>query len=63
MQGNALGVHSNSGFMAQTVDGIMLGMKSILEDSEEMSRLDPKVAPVPWREKLFSPNRKLKIGW
>ena len=58
-----MGVNSNAGFMAQTVDGVVLGMKSMLEDAERMSALDSKVAPVPWRESLFKPNRKLRIGW
>ena len=49
--------------MAQTVDGVTLGMKSILENPEIMSALDHEVVPLPWREKLFKPNKKLTIGW
>ena len=58
-----MGVHSNAGFIAQTVDGVMLGMKTILENPEDMARFDHKVIPLPWRENLFKVNRKLKIGW
>ena len=49
--------------MAQTVDGVTLGMKCILESPEVMSALDHKVIPLPWRENVFKPERKLKIGW
>jgi len=49
--------------MSQTVDGVTLGMKCILENPEKMSALDHKVVPLPWRENKFQPGRKLKIGW
>ena len=49
--------------MAQTVDGVTLGMQSLLEHPETMSALDHKVVPLPWRKELFDTNRKLKIGW
>ena len=49
--------------MAQTVDGVTLGMKCILESPEEMAAFDHKVVPLPWREKVFKLDRKLKIGW
>ena len=49
--------------MAQTVDGVVLGMKTILENPESMAMSDHKVMPLPWRDSLFKLNRKLKIGW
>ena len=49
--------------MAQSIDGVVLGMKTLLEDPEKMSILDHKVVPLPWREDLFRPKRKLRIGW
>ena len=58
-----MGVHSNAGFMAQTVDGVILGMKTILEHPDGMAMSDHKVMPLPWRDNLFKLNRKLKIGW
>ena len=63
MQGKAIGANSNAGYMAQHIDGVVLGMKALLEDPEKMSILDHKVIPLPWREDLFSPKRKLRIGW
>ena len=59
-----VGVHSNPGFMAKNVDGVIIGMKACLEDPESMTYLDYKVAPVPWNERLFKPPKKrLKIGY
>jgi len=58
-----VGIYSNTGFMSSSVDGVILGMKTVLEDPLKMAKLDFKVAPVPWREQLFKPDRKLKIGW
>ena len=28
-----------------------------------MQKIDPSIVPVPWNEKLFSPGRKLRVGW
>jgi hypothetical protein len=49
--------------MSSSVDGVILGMRSILEDPLRMAEIDFKAVPLPWREQLFQPNRKLKIGW
>ena len=50
--------------MSQNVDGVIIGMKSLLEkDVQEMSDIDYKVHPIPWNESLFRPQKKrLKIG-
>ena len=58
-----IGIYSNTGFMSSSVDGVILGMKSILQDPLRMAKLDYMTVPLPWREELFTPNRKLKIGW
>ena len=63
MQGKTVGVYSNAGFMSQDVDGVILGMKSLLDNPDKMAIFDHKVSPIPWRDHLFSPKRKLKIGW
>ena len=62
--GQLIGVQSNAGFMSQNVDGVIIGMKSLLEkDVQEMSDIDYKVHPIPWNESLFRPQKKrLKIG-
>jgi hypothetical protein len=49
-KGKVIGVCSNTGFMSSSVDGVILGMKTILEDPLRMAELDFKVAPVPWRD-------------
>jgi hypothetical protein len=49
--------------MSQDVDGVILGMKSLLDNPDKMAIFDHKVSPIPWRDHLFSPKRKLKIGW
>ena len=49
--------------MAQTVDGVVLGMQTILENPESMAMSDHKVMPLPWRDNLLKFNRKLRIGW
>ena len=49
--------------MARKVDGVILGMKTFLKDPWRMVELDCQVVPIPWNEKMFSPKRKLKIGW
>ena len=50
--------------MSRNVDGVIIGMKSLLEkDVQEMSDIDYKVQPTPWNERLFRPQKKrLKIG-
>ena len=58
-----IGIHSNTGFMSRSVDGVILGMKSILQDPIRMAKMDFMTVPLQWREELFTPNRKLKIGW
>ena len=62
--GSLIGVQSNAGFMSQKVEGVIVGMKSLLEkDVQEMSDIDYKVHPIPWNENLFQPQKKrLKIG-
>jgi hypothetical protein len=49
--------------MSSSVDGVVLGMKSILEDPARLNSLDFRAVPLPWRDQLFNPGRKLKIGW
>ena len=63
VKGIVPGITSNAGFMCKTVDGIVLGMKSLLEHPFLMSDLDSSVSPIKWRGDLFNPIRKLKIGW
>lgn len=58
-----MGVYGTSGFMSKSVEGLVLGMKALLQNPQEMSRQDWRVAPVPWREEVFGMTRKLKIGW
>jgi Asp-tRNA(Asn)/Glu-tRNA(Gln) amidotransferase A subunit family amidase len=58
-----VGIQSNAGFMSQTVDGVILGMQAFLKHPELMSNMDYKVVPLPWNELLFSPKKKLKIGY
>ena len=62
-RGGAVGVHSNAGFMCKSVDGVILGMRLLLEDPYKMSEADHGVVPLKWRPELFNPGRKLKIGW
>ena len=49
--------------MSKTVDGIILGMKVILEDPSKLAKEDNEVVPIPWNNKLFVPERKYRIGW
>jgi len=58
-----VGINSNTGFMSSSVDGVVLGMTSLLDDPIRMAKLDYKSVPLPWREELFRPKRKLRIGW
>ena len=37
-----IGIYSNTGFMSSSVDGVILGMKTILEDPLRMAKLDFK---------------------
>ena len=59
----ALGVVSANGFMSQSVEGITAAIKALLADSDKMATKDWRVSPIPWRENMFNPGRKLKIGW
>lgn len=56
-------IPSVNGFMSPFVDGVIIGMKSVLENSDRMAELDHNVYPVPWRKDLFEADRKLTIGW
>ncbi len=56
-------IPSVNGFMSPYVDGVILGMKSTLEDSDRMGELDNHVHPIPWRKNLFESGKKLSIGW
>ena len=40
-QTGAIGVESNPGFMAQTLDGVILGMHSFLSNATRLNQLDP----------------------
>lgn len=57
------GIYSVAGFMSSSVEGVVLGTRTLLESSRKMSRLDWRVAPVPWQEDLYRPGRKLRVGW
>ena len=65
MQGGALGIESNPGFMAPTVDGVVLGMRSFLHEADRLNQVDPAVAPLPWRDALYRQptEKRLRIGW
>ena len=56
-------MNSYAGFMSRGVDGVTLGYKLLLQDPWKMAIDDPSVAPVPWNDSLYRPNRKLTIGW
>jgi hypothetical protein len=49
--------------MSSSVDGVILGMRSVLENSDRMAELDEQVCPIPWRKNLFDADKKMKIGW
>ena len=49
--------------MCKSVDGVTLGMKSLLQNPNQLQELDHSVVPIPWRNELYNPKRKLKIGW
>ena len=57
------GVYSVNGFLASSVDGLEVAMRALLNNADKMARDDWRVAPLPWREDLFSRERKLKVGW
>lgn len=58
-----IGIHSTAGFMSQTVDGCYLAMKTIFSDVSFLSKADPTIVPLPWREEMFLRKRKLRVGW
>ena len=58
-----MGVQSNAGFMSKDVNGVLTGMKVLLQDPLKMSMADHTVAPIEWSEARFSRKRKLRIGW
>ena len=58
-----MGVASNAGFMCKTVDGVILGMKALLQNTAPLQELDHSVVPIPWRDDLYLSKKKLKIGW
>ena len=57
------GIYSAAGFMAPSVPGLVLGMKSLLEKPDKMANEDWRVAPLPWRQEMLNPKKRLKIGW
>jgi len=57
------GIYSVAGFMSQSVAGLEVGMRALLQESAKMSALDWRVAPVDWNDNLFRPGRKLKIAY
>lgn len=52
-----------NGFLGRSVDGVLLGTRSVLENADGAAALDEQVCPVPWRPRLFEGKEKLKIGW
>ncbi|XP_023344205.1 fatty acid amide hydrolase 1 [Eurytemora carolleeae] len=49
--------------MSATVSGIQIGMQCLLENARRMSIEDWMVIPLQWQESLYTPGRKLRIGW
>ena len=49
--------------MCKSVDGVTLGMKTLLQNPYQLQELDHSVVPIPWRHELYNPKTKLKIGW
>ena len=64
-QGQLLEVNSNAGLMSSTVSGTTITLRSLLspEVVRKMESEDVDVKPIPWRQELYAPRRKLKIGW
>jgi len=56
-------ITSVAGFMSSSVQGIRVGMKVLLENARRMSLDDWRVVPLHWQESLYTPTRKLRIGW
>ena len=59
-------ITSAAGFMTPNIESLTLGMKVILNSIDSvrrMSKEDWRVIPLPWQADLYSPNRKLRIGW
>ena len=63
LQGELIGINSNPGLMARTVEPVRLGYELLLRNPEAMARNDYKVAPIPWNRELASTDRKLTFGW
>ena len=57
------GIYSVNGFLASSVDGLEVAMRALLNDADKMAQDDWRVAPLPWREELFTREGKLKVGW
>jgi amidase len=55
-------VPSAIGPMARTVEGLVMAMKAVL--AVDLSRIDPRVVPIKWREEDYQSmfGRKLRIG-
>jgi len=47
-------IGSNAGFMCRSVDGVVLGMKTMLDDAFRMADRDHSVVPINWRQDLFT---------
>ena len=58
-----MGISSNAGFMCKSVDGVILGMKTMLENPMILQDIDHSIVPIPWRDEMYNPSKKLKIGW
>ena len=49
--------------MSKSVDGVIIGMKTILQNPMMIQDIDHSIVPIPWREEMYNPPKKLKIGW
>ena len=58
-----VGVGSHAGFMSKTVDGLVLGMRALLENTEVMAAIDHTVVPIVWRQDVFTNKKRLRVGW
>lgn len=54
-------IDSVNGFLASSVAGLEVGMRSMLGRVEQMSKEDWMVVPVPWRNQ--EAGAKLRVGW